>query len=102
MQRLGGNSRVSREEAESIAIAALGFMAADPERLERFLAMTGLGPENLRAAAGEPGFLGQILAHIAQDESLLLAFAANTGERPERVGAAFTALSGPHHDRGEA
>jgi hypothetical protein len=99
MQRLGGNSRVTREDAEAIAIAALGFMASDPERLGRFLAITGLGPENLRAAAGEPGFLGQILAHVAQDESLLLAFAANTGERPERVGAAHLVLAGPNHER---
>ena len=99
MQRLGSNSRITHEDAETIAIAALGFMASDPERLGRFLAITGLGPENLRAAATEPGFLGQILAHVAQDESLLLAFAANSGERPERVGAAHIVLAGPQHER---
>ncbi len=102
MQRNPRNSRVSREEAETIAIAALGFLASDPDRLGRFLDMTGLGPENLRAAAAETGFLSQVLAHVAQDESLLLAFAANTGEQPERVGAANVALAGPHHEREDA
>ena len=33
------------------AIAALGFLADDPERLERFLALSGLGPHNLRRDA---------------------------------------------------
>ncbi len=92
---------VSREkgpdssEAESLAIAALGFLAGDGERLGRFLAVTGLGPDNLRGAAREPGFLASVLAHVAGDESLLLAFAANEGVPPERVGAAAMRLAGP-------
>jgi Protein of unknown function (DUF3572) len=99
MQRNTRISRVTQEEAETIAIAALGFLASDPDRLGRFLAMTGLGPENLRAAASDPGFLGQVLAHVAEDESLLLAFAANSGERPERVGAAHITLGGSPDER---
>jgi hypothetical protein len=102
MQRRGGISRVSREEAEQIAIGALGFLASDPERLGRFLAITGLGPENLRAAAREPGFLGQVLGHLAEDESLLMAFAANASESPDRVAAAHQALAGPRHERDDA
>jgi hypothetical protein len=102
MQRQGGISRVSREQAQDIAIGALGFLAADPERLGRFLAITGLGPENLRAAASEPGFLGQVLGHLAEDESLLLAFAANAGESPDRVAAAHRLLGGPRHERDDA
>ena len=34
------------EFATEAAIAALGFLADDPERLERFLALSGLGPQN--------------------------------------------------------
>jgi Protein of unknown function (DUF3572) len=102
MQRQGGISRVSREEAQGVAIGALGFLAAEPERLGRFLAITGLGPENLRAAASEPGFLGQVLDHLAQDESLLMAFAAHNGESPARIAAAHQALTDPRHERDDA
>src|SRR5574337_1837093 len=42
---------------DSIAIAALNFLASDGKRLERFLSVTGLGPHNLRRAASEANFL---------------------------------------------
>ncbi len=96
------NLRVNRQDAEDIAVQALGFLAGDPEKLERFLAMTGLGPENLRAAAQEPHFLAQIMDHMAGDESLLLAFAANQGLPPEKVMRAQQFLSGPPHEREDA
>jgi Protein of unknown function (DUF3572) len=84
-------------EAQSIAIEALGFLAGDPERLGRFLAVTGLGPDNLRAAAKQPDFLAQVLHYLAQDESLLLAFAANGGFPPERVARAHQLLTHDGH-----
>jgi hypothetical protein len=37
----------------------------------------------LRAAAAEPGFLAAILDHLASDEKLLLAFAAEARQEPE-------------------
>jgi hypothetical protein len=80
---------------EAVAIQALGFLAADEERLGRFLAITGLGPENLRAAASQPGFLASVLAHVAEDEAMLIAFAAESGIPPERIGRAAHHLSGP-------
>jgi hypothetical protein len=89
------------EQPETLAIEALGFLASDEERLGRFLALTGLGPENLRAAAASPGFLGSVLAHLTQDESLLLDFAATAGVRPEDVGrAAMRLAGGPPEDFG--
>lgn len=88
-------NRSSRPDAEAIAIAALGFLASDPERLGRFLSLTGLGPETLRAAAAEPRFLADVLAHLAEDESSLLAFAANAGYAPEAVARAAVQLAGP-------
>ena len=64
-----------------MAIQALTFIAADPDRLGRFLAATGIGPGDIRAAAREPLFLAGVLDHIAGDEKLLLAFAGDTGIR---------------------
>ncbi|MFX6036145.1 DUF3572 family protein, partial [Acinetobacter baumannii] len=31
-----------REAAEAMAVQALGFLAAEPERLDRFLALAGI------------------------------------------------------------
>jgi Protein of unknown function (DUF3572) len=92
-----GRNRISSEEAQDIAINALGFLAGDPDRLGRFLAITGLGPENLRAAAAQKGFLGQVLHYVAQDESLLLAFSAHSGCLPQQVSSAHQALVGDPH-----
>jgi hypothetical protein len=82
-----------REAAAELAIAALCFLAGEHERLERFLALTGLGPQSLRAAAREPSFLLGVLDHVAGDETLLLAFANESGIDPEDVGRARDALA---------
>lgn len=80
--------------AEAVAVEALGFLAADAERLSRFVELSGLDPSRLRGAARQPGFLAGILDHIASDESLLITFAANAGKSPEEVARACALLSG--------
>jgi hypothetical protein len=87
--------RLTAEDAEALALRALGFLAAEPERLEPFLAATGLGPATLRAAAQEPGFLAAVLDHLAGNDSLLLEFAGNLSLNPEIVAQARDALAGP-------
>jgi Protein of unknown function (DUF3572) len=82
----------SREAAESLAIAAFSFIAEEPDRLGRFLAATGLEPERIREAAGEPHFLGGVLEHMLGDESLLLAFADSAGINPADIARARQAL----------
>jgi hypothetical protein len=86
-------SKASKEAATELAVAALSFLAGEHERLERFLALTGLGPQSLRAAAREPSFLLGVLDHVAGDETLLLAFARERGIDPEAVGRARDALA---------
>ena len=93
-----GNDGASRDHAETLAIAALSFLAEDPEKLGVFLALSGIGPESLRAAAGEPHFLAGVLDHVASNEKLLLDFAAHQGVDPFEVTRARLALSGPHRD----
>jgi Protein of unknown function (DUF3572) len=82
----------------AMAIAALTFLAADPERLTRFLSVTGLGPNNLRGAAADPGFCGGVLEYLLADEPLLLAFAGDAGFEPGDVARAHQGLSGPPPD----
>jgi hypothetical protein len=91
--------KISREAAETVAIQALNFIAEEPERLGRFLAMSGIGPESLRAAAGEPGFLAGVLDHVLGDERMLLAFAERVELDPAHVGVARELLGGPGWER---
>ena len=86
------SARTTREDAEALAVDALGFLAEDAETLGRFLTATGLGPETLRAAAAEPGFLAAVLEHLMGDETLLLVFAERRRVRPTMIAAARHAL----------
>ena len=85
---------VSREAAEKLAVQALTFIAGDGERLGRFLAVTGIGPAEIRAAAREPGFLAGVLEHLCSDETLLLGFAQEADIAPADVEKARAALGG--------
>jgi uncharacterized protein DUF3572 len=98
----GAGGFEGREAATELAIAALSFLAGEQERLERFLALSGLGPQSLRAAAREPSFLLGVLDHVASDESLLLAFANESGIDPQDVARARNALAGGNGDTGAA
>jgi len=85
----------SRETAEMLAIAALAFIAEEPERLNGFLSVTGIPLEGIRDAASQPGFLAGVLEHMLGDESLLLAFADSAGIDPKDIAQARSALGGP-------
>ncbi len=81
-------------DAERIALAALAFLAEDATRLARFLALTGIGPAELRAAAADGSILGPVLDHLMSDESLLLVFAAERGLTPPEIEVAHALLTG--------
>jgi hypothetical protein len=87
--------RARQAAATGLAIAALSFIASEPERLGRFLALTGIGPESIRAAASEPDFLLGVLDHLVSDEALLLEFANEQNIDPDDVARARQALAGP-------
>ncbi|MEL7526532.1 MAG: DUF3572 domain-containing protein [Pseudomonadota bacterium] len=93
MKNIQGKS-LSVEEAQGIATEALLQLSRDPEQIGRFLAFSGIGPEMIRAAAGEPGFLAGVLEFYMMDEPLLLAFCENAGVRPTMIAAARYALAG--------
>jgi len=88
---------VSPEFGRSLAAAALAFLANGPERLNRFLSLTGLGPHNLRDAAEDPAFHESVLEYMLADEELLLRFATDSNLEPETIALAHQALCGPVH-----
>ena len=84
--------RLTKEQAEGLAIQALTFIAGDEERLGRFLAVTGIGPAQIRTAAHEPGFLAGVLDYVASDDRLIAAFASEAGFDPEAIDQGRLAL----------
>jgi hypothetical protein len=73
------------ETAATLALAGLAFLAEDGPRLGRFLSLTGIDPDQLRAAAEAPETLLAVLDHLLGDESLLLVFTASNGVAPDTV-----------------
>jgi hypothetical protein len=93
---------MDKKAAESLAIEALSFLAAEPERIGRFLALTGVAPAEIRQIARQPSFLAAVLGHLAEHQDLLREFAAHAGRRPEDVDNARAALAGPDWERDTA
>jgi hypothetical protein len=67
---------------DAVALAALAWTLAEPQRAERLLALTGLDPAGLRASAGEPATLAAALGFLEAHEPDLIACAADIGTTP--------------------
>jgi len=85
---------MGRKQAETLAVRALGWMAADGELTARFLSLSGAGPAELRARAGDPDLLGFVLDFLLAEETVLLSFCEAEQVRPEHVTRARAALPG--------
>lgn len=86
--------------SERLAIEVLGWLAADEDRLFRFVAASGLEPGTLRESLHDPGFLGAVLDHVMSDEPSLLACAEALDVKPERIASAWQRLQPPPFDEG--
>lgn len=83
-----------RPDGETIALQALAFLAADDERLSRFLGLTGIELGSLRQIAGDKAGLGAVLDYLLNWEPLLLEFAAAVELPPETIVKARNDLPG--------
>lgn len=84
---------LSSDEAAAVALKGLAWLAAEPDRLGRFLALTGIGPAQLRTQANEPATLAAVLDHLLGREADLLAFCAEAELDPELPARARAALA---------
>ena len=82
-----------RADPEEVALAVLNRLVGEPDRLGRFLSLTGLDPGSIRSIAGTPAFLAAVLDHVASDEALLLSIAAEAEIDPGSIEGARLALS---------
>ena len=72
-------------DAEALALAALAATLTDERRARRFLDLTGLDADELRARAGERGLLAALLAFLEAHEPDLVEVALAIGIKPEKL-----------------
>ena len=68
-----------------LSLAALAATLGDERRAQRFLDMTGIGTDEIRARAGEPELLAALLRFLEAHEPDLLAVAEAIGSKPEQL-----------------
>lgn len=73
------------DDAEALALSALGWTLSDSGRAERLLALTGLTPDDLRGRLGEQALLAAVLRFVEAHEPDLLACAAELELPPARL-----------------
>lgn len=81
-------------DAETVGLAALAATLTDDRRAERFLALTGLSPDGIRARIGERDLLAACLSFLEAHEPDLVAVAAAVGVEPETLVTARRELEG--------
>lgn len=72
----------AQTDPATLALGALGWILADPDRAARMLNLTGLTPDILRGAVAEPGTQAAILAFLEAHEPDLVAAAEYLGTSP--------------------
>jgi len=76
----------------ALALGALTFVLSDPIRTDRFLALTGLTGDTLRARINEPSVLCAVLEFLANHEADLVAAASALDIPPATLAAAWESL----------
>jgi hypothetical protein len=81
------------EETAALALPALGWILEDERRAQRFLDLTGLTPDNLRAALAEESTHQAVIEFLCSHEPDLVAAAGAIGVKPEQ----FLRAGGQEH-----
>jgi hypothetical protein len=84
----------THENAEILALEALGWLAGQEDGLGRFLDQSGTDLEGLRASAGRPEMALAVLDFLLAHEDLLLAFCEAAQTDPKALHMARHRLEG--------
>lgn len=83
-----------RAAAETLALRAMSWMAADPMLIGGFLAESGSSPAAIAQDLHRPAFLAAVLDYVLAEDQRVLALAENLGIRPQEVAASRALLPG--------
>ncbi|HET6535999.1 MAG TPA: DUF3572 family protein [Sphingomicrobium sp.] len=75
----------SHNDPHALALAALTATLGEGRRAQRFLDLTGIGTDELRRRAGEPGLLAGLIRFLEAHEPDLLDVSAKLGVAPEQL-----------------
>lgn len=75
----------THNNAEMLALAALVETLNDGRRARRFIDLTGIGTDQLRARAGEPSFLAEVIRFLESHEPDLIAVSQALGVNAEAL-----------------
>ncbi|QDC10236.1 DUF3572 family protein [Oceanicola sp. D3] len=70
---------MERENAETLALKALAWLAGNDELLPVFLGSTGVSEGEVRARAADPEFLASVLDFLAMDDAWITGFCEAEG-----------------------
>lgn len=85
---------MKRERAEEIGLLALAHIAGSEDLARVFFGATGASPDDLRARAGDPGFLASVLEFLTMDDAWIVAFCDASGLGYTQPMAARIVLAG--------
>jgi hypothetical protein len=85
---------MQRNDAETLALKGLAWLAGDPDLLARLLAATGLEPDDLRERAGDPELLAAVMDFLLSEDALLGQFCAAEDVKPLTMHRARRLLPG--------
>jgi hypothetical protein len=72
-------------ESSDIILKLLVFLSSDEDRLSRFLALSGIVPQELRERHADPVFQGFLLDYLFQDDPVTQGFCAEIQMSPEAL-----------------
>ena len=75
----------THNDAETLALSALAATLTDERRAERFLSLTGLSPDGIRARLGDRSLLAACITFLEAHEPDLIAVAEDIGVKPEEL-----------------
>jgi len=75
----------TNQDPAAIALHALVWTLSEPDRADRLLTLTGIGPEDLRERIGDPTLLAATLAFLEAHEPDLIACAAALDLKPQAL-----------------
>ncbi|GFE65421.1 DUF3572 domain-containing protein [Litoreibacter roseus] len=70
---------MNKDQAEAIAISALGWIAASDEMTGIFLGATGASLGDIRAQIKDPAFQGSVLDFLMMDDAWVREFCDSSG-----------------------